>query len=129
MMCDEREERQGGKLFSTLPTRSPCPSLVCIMIKTCALLAVAVGAATASPWAGQPSTKAAFVGAPVGRASPWGLGTRWLSSPTSTAARVGAVSRNAVARLDALSMKLGEDEKVSVVRVHKSAFRFCMRTR
>ena len=87
------------------------------MIKTCALLAVASGMATASPWAGQPSANAAFVGAPVGRASPWGLGTRWVTStPTSTTARVGAVSRSAGTRLNALNMKLGEDEKVRLVR-------------
>lgn len=84
-----------------------------IMIKTCALLAVTAGAATASPWAGQASKSAAFVGAPVGRSAPWGLGTRWSqSTPTSTTARVASVSRSAGARLDALSMKLGEDEKV-----------------
>lgn len=81
------------------------------MIKTCALFAVAAGTATASPWVGQASNNAAFVGAPVGRSTPWGLGSRWLSS-TPTTARVGAVSRSAAARLDAVSMKLGEDEKV-----------------
>lgn len=85
------------------------------MIKTFTLLAVTAGAATASPWAGQASKSAAFVGAPVGRSAPWGLGTRWLqSTPTSTTARVASVSRSAGARLDALSMKLGEDEKVRV---------------
>lgn len=85
-----------------------------IMVKTCALLAVAAGTATASPWAGQASS-AAFVGTPVGQASPWGLGTRWLSStPTSTSTRV---SRSAVSRLDALNMKLGEDEKVRLPAV------------
>lgn len=88
-----------------------CPSPAYIMIKTCALLAVAAGTATASPWAGQALNNAAFVGAPVGRSSPWGLGTRWLSS-TPTTARVGSVSRSAATRLDAVSMKLGEDEKV-----------------
>ena len=89
------------------------PTVFHTMIKSCALLAVASGVATASPWAGQPSSNAAFVGAPVGRASPWGLGARWVtSSPTSTTARVGAVSRSAGNRLNALNMKLGEDEKV-----------------
>ncbi|CBN76689.1 Phosphoribulokinase [Ectocarpus siliculosus] len=88
------------------------------MMKTCAFLAVAAGVATGSPWAGQASKSAAFVGAPVGRSAPWGLGTRWASStPTSTKARPGTMSRSARARLEALSMKLGEDEKVVLIGV------------
>eukprot|EP00752_Nemacystus_decipiens_P001491 g1465.t1 len=39
------------------------------------------------------------------------------STPTSTTARVASVSRSAGARLDALSMKLGEDEKVVLIGV------------
>lgn len=81
------------------------------MIKACVFLAAA-GTASANTWTGQPS--AAFVGTPVvAKSSPWGLGSRWLSTGASTAAtRVSSVSRNAVARLGALSMKLGEDERV-----------------
>ncbi|CAN0025599.1 unnamed protein product [Ascophyllum nodosum] len=82
-------------------------------MKTCAFLAATMGAATASPWAGQSLANPAFVGTPVRRAAPSGLSTRWFG----TAARIGAVSRSALSRLDALSMKLGEDEKVVVIGV------------
>lgn len=106
-MCARLGRQRRSPFYPVVPT------VFHTMIKSCAILAVASGVATASPWAGQPSANAAFVGAPVGRASPWGLGARWVtSSPTSTTARVGALSRSAGTRLNALNMKLGEDEKV-----------------
>lgn len=110
--CTQDADAHDGWVRAT-PLPPQPREIAVIMIKACIML-VTASTAGANLWAGQvPSSNAAFVGAPVGRSAPWGLGSRWLSSQPATA-RVGAVSRNAVERLNALSMKLGEDEKVCV---------------
>ena len=107
MSCvDLLSDCRASTLLFLVPFRHKTPNTM----KTCAFLAATMGAATASPWAGQSLANPAFVGTPVRRAAPSGLSTRWFG----TAARIGAVSRSALSRLDALSMKLGEDEKVGI---------------